>query len=46
MLKHEEPTMRVDVFEAMNRIPFINESVMSVVRFHRGPSSSPSGCLT
>ena len=29
--------MRVDVFEAINRIHFIDESVMSVVRFHRGP---------
>ena len=46
ILKHEEPTMRVDVFEAINWIHFIDESVMSVVRFHRGPSSSPSGCLT
>ena len=44
--KLEEPTKRVDVFEAKNWIHFINQNVMSVVRFYSGPVSSPSGGLT
>ena len=33
----DEPTKRVDVFEARNWIQFINQNVMSVVRFYSGP---------
>ena len=35
--KLEEPTKRVEVFEARNWIQFINQNVMSVVRFYSGP---------
>ena len=35
--KLEEPTKRVEVFETRNRIQFINQNVMSVVRFYSGP---------
>ena len=35
--KLEEPTKRVDVFETRNWIHFINQNVMSVVRFYSGP---------
>ena len=35
--KLEEPTRRVDVFEAKNWIHFINQNVMSVERFYSGP---------
>ena len=35
--KLEEPTQRVDVFEARNWIQFINQNVMSLVRFYSGP---------
>ena len=34
--KLEEPTTRVEVFEARNLIHFINQNVMSVVRFYSG----------
>ena len=44
--KLEEPTKCVAVFEARNRIHFINKNVMSVIIFFSGPSSSPSGGLT
>ena len=35
--KLEEPTRRVEVFETRNWIHFINQNVMSVVRFYSGP---------
>ena len=35
--KLDEPTRRDDVFEAKNWIRFINQNVMSVVRFYSGP---------
>ena len=35
--KLQEPSQRVEVFEASNRIHFINKDVMSVVRFYSGP---------
>ena len=35
--KLEQPTKRVDVFEARNRIQSINQNVMSVIRFYSGP---------
>ena len=44
--KLEEPMKRVEVFEAKNRIHYINQNIMSVIRFFSGPSSSPSGGLT
>ena len=43
--KPEEPTTRVDAFEARNRIHFINKSVMGVVRFDSGPVKSILGWL-
>ena len=46
LAKRDEPSKRVDAFETRNWIHFINQNVMSVVRFDSGPSSSPSGCLT
>ena len=33
----EEPTKRVEVFEAKNWIHFANQNIMSVVRFYSGP---------
>ena len=35
--KLEEPTKRVDVFETINWTRSINQNIMSVVRFSRGP---------
>ena len=35
--KMEEPTKRVEVFEARNWVHFINKNEMSVVRFYSGP---------
>ena len=37
--------MKVDVFEARNRIHFINQNVMSVVRFYSGPVKFTLGWL-
>ena len=44
--KLDEPTKRVRVFEARNWVHFINQNVISVIRFYSGRSSSPSGGLT
>ena len=41
--KLDEPTKRVAMFEALNRIQFINQNSMSVVRSAAGRTSSPSG---
>ena len=35
--KLEEPTEVVELFETENRIQFIDQNVMSVVRFFSGP---------
>ena len=35
--KLEEPTRRVDCFEARNWIHYVNQNIMSVVRFYSGP---------
>ena len=43
--KYEEPTTRVEVFEARNSIHFINRNVMSVVRFYSGPVKFTLGWL-
>ena len=43
--KPEEPTTRVGVFEARNGIRFINQNVMSVVRFYSGPVEFTLGWL-
>ena len=43
--KLEEPTKSVDIFEARNRIHFINQNVMSVVRFYSGPIKFTLGWL-
>ena len=40
----EEPTERVDVFEK-NWIHFVNQNVMSVIRFDSGPVKFTFGCL-
>ena len=43
--KLEEPTKRVDVFEARNVIHFINQNIMSVIRFYSGPVKFTLGWL-
>ena len=43
--KLDEPMRRVDVFEAKNRIHFINQNVMSVIRFYSGPVKFTLGWL-
>ena len=43
--KLEEPTKRVDVFDARNWIHFINQNIMSVVRFYSGPVKFTLGWL-
>ena len=43
--KHEEPTRRVEMFEAKNRINCINQNVMSIVRFYSGPVKFTLGWL-
>ena len=35
--KLEKPTRRVEVFEARNRIQYVNQNIMSVVRFSSWP---------
>ena len=42
----EEPTKRVEVFEAPNWIHYINQNVTSVIRFYSGPVSFTRGFLT
>ena len=43
--KLDEPTKRVDVFEARNWIQYVNQNVMSVVRFYSGPVKFTLGWL-
>ena len=43
--KLEEPTKRVEVFESKNWINFINQNVMSVIRFYSGPVKFTLGWL-
>ena len=43
--KLEVPLKRVEVFEARNWIHFINQNVMSVVRFYSGPVKFTLGWL-
>ena len=43
--KLEEPTKRVEVFETRNWIHFINQNIMSVVRFYSGPVKFTLGWL-
>ena len=43
--KLEEPTTRVETFEARNWIHIINQNVMSVVRFYSGPVKFTLGWL-
>ena len=43
--KLEESTQRVDVFDAKNWIHFINQNLMSVVRFYSGPVKFTLGWL-
>ena len=45
MEKLDLPTKRVDVFEARNWIQYINQNVMSVVRFYSGPVKFTLGWL-
>ena len=35
--KLEKPTRRVEVFEARNWIQYVNQNIMSVIRFYSGP---------
>ena len=41
----EEPTGRVDVFEARNWTMYVNKNIMSVVRFYSGPVKFTLGWL-
>ena len=41
----DDPTKRVDVFETRNWIHYINQNVMSVVRFYSGPVKFTLGWL-
>ena len=43
--KLHEPTGRVEVFESQNWIHFINQNIMSVVRFYSGPVKFTLGWL-
>ena len=43
--KLEEPTRRVDVFEARNWTTYVNQNIMSVVRFYSGPVKFTLGWL-
>ena len=43
--KLEEPTTKVEVFETRNWIHFINQNIMSVVRFYSGPVKFTLGWL-
>ena len=43
--KLEDPTKRVEVFETKNRIHYINQNVMSAVRFYSGPVKFTLGWL-
>ena len=43
--KLEEPTKRVEVFETRNRINFISQNIMSVVRFYSKPVKFTLGWL-
>ena len=44
--KLDEPTKRVDVFDARNWIHFVNQNIMSVIRFYSGPVKFTPGGLT
>ena len=41
----EEPTLRVDVFEARNWTLYVNQNITSVVRFYSGPVKFTLGWL-
>ena len=43
--KLEEPRRRVDLFEARNWVQFVNQNIMSVVRFYSGPVKFTLGWL-
>ena len=43
--KLEDPTTRVEVFEARNWIHFINQNIMSVIQFFSGPVKFTLGWL-
>ena len=43
--KLEEPTKRVQVFETRNWIHYVNQNIMSVVRFYSGPVKFTLGWL-
>ena len=43
--KLDEPSKRVEVFEARNWIQFVNQNIMSVVRFYSGPVKFTLGWL-
>ena len=43
--KQDEPTRRVDVFEARNWTQYMNHNIMSVIRFFSGPVKFTLGWL-
>ena len=43
--KLDEPTTRVDVFEARNWTMYVNQNIMSVVQFFSGPVKFTLGWL-
>ena len=43
--KQEEPTRRVETFESRNWVQFVNQNIMSVVRFYSGPVKFTLGWL-
>ena len=43
--KLEEPMKRVEVFEAKNLIQYVNQNIMSVIRFFSGPVKFTLGWL-
>ena len=45
VLKLEEPTKRVEVFESRNWIQYVNQNIMSVIRFFSGPVKFTLGWL-
>ena len=45
MEKLEEPTKRVEVFESRNWVQYINQNIMSLVRFYSGPVKFTLGWL-
>ena len=43
--KLEEPTKRIEIFESRNWVQYVNQNIMSVVRFLSGPVKFTLGWL-